>query len=574
MWNRAFALLDSLSRRHSSPAAMVMAGSVAAAWSTSAAPAAEQGALSGAAPDAGPPAEPRRESPGSPAGWQEQERVEPAVPVLLERCVTVVIPALNEAARIAEVVRYALSDAATAEVIVVDDSSIDDTARLAQAAGARVILSTMLGKGASMKDGALAATQELLVYLDGDLAGLQPGIVSDLARPLAADQADFVKARFGRGGGRVTELTAKPMLKVFFPELAEFAQPLGGLIAARRSLLRQLPFEEGYGVDIGLLIDAHRAGARLAEVDVGRLEHDSQPLLDLALMANEVSRVIYARARGAGRLHVEQIAAMYETQRQAAASIDYVLTRRRGRSRLLLLDMDGTLTSERFVVQLARAAGVEAELQALLDAGHGAAADAPGLPSAGIDAATRSARIAALFRFVHKQQFERVAHALPLREGVVDVVNCLRREGFMVGIVSDSWFIGAEIMRRRVFADFALAHTLQFDGDVCSGLVNLNPAFMPPRQPGTVPPADEAVVLCKSHVVRRFREDPLAEPLESVWAVGDNVNDIGMLAAADRAFVIDAKSPRIVRETGAEVLQGFDGLIQAWRAASAPQQTA
>jgi glucosyl-3-phosphoglycerate synthase len=548
MWNRALALLDRLSRRRTAPKASAEAMVPTARAAKPSAAVAE--------PPAAPPA---------------ATRLEPAVPVLLERCVTVVIPALNEAARIAGVVRYAWADAATAEVIVIDDSSIDDTARLAEAAGARVVLSTMLGKGASMKDGALAATQELLVYLDGDLAGLQPGIVSDLARPLAADQADFVKARFGRGGGRVTELTAKPMLKVFFPELAEFAQPLGGLIAARRSLLRQLPFEEGYGVDIGLLIDAQRAGARLAEVDVGRLEHDSQPLLDLALMANEVSRVIYARARAAGRLHVEQIAAMYETQRQAAASIDYVLTRRRGRSRLLLLDMDGTLTPERFVVQLARAAGVERELQSLLDAGHGAPVppEAPGGQSAGIDAATRSARIAALFRFVHKQQFERVAHALPLREGVVDVINRLRREGFMVGIVSDSWFIGAEIMRRRVFADFALAHTLQFDGDVCSGLVNLNPAFMPARSAGSAAAAAEAVVLCKSHVVRRFREDPMAQPLESVWAVGDNVNDIGMLAAADRAFVIDAKSPRLVRETGAEVLEGFEGLVRAWQAASA-----
>ncbi len=466
----------------------------------------------------------------------------------LERCVTVVIPALNEAARIADVVRYALADPATAEVIVIDDSSIDDTARLAEGAGARVILSTMLGKGASMKDGAQAAGQELLVYLDGDLAGLQPGIVSDLARPLAADRADFVKARFGRGGGRVTELTAKPMLKVFFPELAEFAQPLGGLIAARRALLRQLPFEEGYGVDIGLLIDAHRAGARLAEVDIGSLEHDSQPLLDLTVMANEVARVIYARARAAGRLHVEQIAAMYESQRQAAASIEYVLTRRRGRTKLLLLDMDGTLTPERFVVQLAKSAGLERELETLLDAGHGKSGP-------GLDAATRSQRIAALFRFVHKQQFERVAHALPLRDGVIEAVNRLRREGFMVGVVSDSWFIGAEIVRRRVFADFALAHTIQFDGDVCSGLVNLNPAFMPAR-------SGDATTLCKSHVIRRFREDS-DTALDEVWAVGDNVNDIGMLAEADRAFVIDPKSPRIARETDAVRLESFQQLLQA-----------
>lgn len=464
----------------------------------------------------------------------------PAATVPL-RCVSVVIPALNEAARIASVVRHALADPATAEVIVVDDSSIDDTARLAQAAGARVILSTLLGKGASMKDGAQAAANELIVYLDGDLAGLQDGIVSDLARPLAEGTADFVKGRFGRGGGRVTELTAKPMLKVFFPELAGYAQPLGGLIAARRTLLRQLPFEDGYGVDIGLLIDAHRAGARLAEVDVGQLENDSQPLLDLAVMANEVSRVIYQRARAAGRLHVDQIAAMFETQRVAAASIDHVLTRRRGRTRLVLLDMDGTLTRGRYVVQMAEAAGVARELAALLDG----SAD---------DAATRSSRIAALFRFVHKQQFERVAHALPLREGVIETVNALRRAGFMVGVVSDSWFIAAEIMRRRVFADFALAHTLQFDGDVCSGLVHLNPAFQPAR-PGGHP------ALCKSHVIRRFRDDAAGPPLESVWAVGDHLDDIGMLAEADRAFVIEPKSPRIALETDARELRDFAELL-------------
>lgn len=81
-------------------------------------------------------------------------------------------------------------------------------------------------------------------------------------------------------------------------------------------------------MDVGLLLDAHLAGAKLAEVDIGSLEHDSQPLHDLTLMANEVGRVIFSRARSAGRLHVEQVAAMFESQRQAAAGIDYVLTRR------------------------------------------------------------------------------------------------------------------------------------------------------------------------------------------------------------------------------------------------------
>ena len=189
-----------------------------------------------------------------------------------EQKASVIIPALNEAKRIAEVVQYALSDPATGEVIVVDDCSIDQTAELAKQAGATVITSSMLGKGASMQDGIGIAQHEILVYLDGDLTGLRPNIISDLIRPITAESKDFVKARFGRSGGRVTELTAKPMLKLFFPELSEFSQPLGGIIAARKSLLQQMHFEDGYGVDIGLLIDADLAGAQLTQVDIGGLD--------------------------------------------------------------------------------------------------------------------------------------------------------------------------------------------------------------------------------------------------------------------------------------------------------------
>jgi phosphoserine phosphatase len=462
-----------------------------------------------------------------------------ALPSPLVACATVVIPALNEAARIADVVRHALADPATAEVIVVDDSSIDDTVRLAYQAGASVVTSSMLGKGASMKDGVGAARYDLIVYLDGDLAGLRPLIVTDLCRPLVAGQADFVKARFGRVGGRVTELTAKPMLKVFFPELAHFAQPLGGLIAARASLLKALSFENGYGVDIGLLIDAHRAGARLAEVDIGSLENDSQPLLDLTSMANEVSRVIYTRARAAGRLHMEQIVVMYEAQRQATATLDHILTRRRGRTRVMLLDMDGTVTPDRFVLELARATGHEIALSKLLDTHD--------------DAATRSEQIAALFRFVHQHQFERVAQGMRIRPGVVACVNRLRRAGFMVGLISDSYFVAAEIMRRRVFADFALAHMLQFDAEVCTGQLKLNSAFRP---------TDDAVgpPLCKGHVIRRIREDRALPRVAECWAMGDNLNDLGMLRMAERAFAIDPKSPQLAALPGVTVLDHFDEL--------------
>lgn len=189
--------------------------------------------------------------------------------------VTVVIPVLNESRTIARLVRWLRRDLLVGEVLVVDDGSVDGTPELATTAGARVITSTLLGKGVSMEDGLQAARHELLVYMDGDLRGLCRDLNQRLIAPLQAETADYVKAKFERQAGRVTVLTARPLLRTYFPELADLAQPLGGIIAARRATLQRLRFKNDYGVDIGLLIDALGQRARLAEVDIGPLKHDN-----------------------------------------------------------------------------------------------------------------------------------------------------------------------------------------------------------------------------------------------------------------------------------------------------------
>lgn len=460
---------------------------------------------------------------------------------LPELC-SVIIPALNEEKAIESVIHYAQKDTFTGEVIVIDDSSIDATAQIARSAGAQVFTSSMLGKGASMQDGIEVANNEYVVFLDGDLSGLEENIISKMIAPLIADEADFVKAKFGRGGGRVTELTAKPMLKVFFPELAGISQPLGGIIAARTSLLKKLTFESGYGVDIGLLIDAHLKGARICEVDIGSLEHDSQPLVDLTTMANEVARVIHHYSRHAGRLHVEQISEMYEEQRLASASFDYIINRRKGRRKVVLLDMDGTITPNRFIKDLAAFTHTEETLDALLDVSQN-------------DAATRSQQIAEIFKFTHRTQFEKVAMNMPIKPGVIEFVNQMKRNGFMVGLISDSYFIAAEIMRKRIFADFAIAHTLKFRNDICSGELNLNKDFYPDRSHGNLQP-------CKSNVIKRFLSKTNKPSFVEVWAIGDHLNDLNMLLLADKAFVIDPKSPELLKHKHIKNIASFEDLFQ------------
>ncbi|HBK44174.1 MULTISPECIES: HAD-IB family phosphatase [unclassified Polynucleobacter] len=455
---------------------------------------------------------------------------------------SVVIPALNEEKAIESVIQYAQKDAFTGEVIVIDDSSIDNTAQIARDAGAQIHTSSMLGKGASMLDGVQVATYEYIVFLDGDLSGLEENIIAKMLAPLIADQADFVKAKFGRGGGRVTELTAKPMLKVFFPELAGISQPLGGIIAAKASLLKKLTFESGYGVDIGLLIDAHLKGARICEVDIGSLEHDSQPLVDLTTMANEVARVIHHYSRHAGRLHVEQISEMYEEQRLASASFDYIINRRKDRRKVVLLDMDGTITPNQFIRDLASFTHTEETLAAILDLHKN-------------DASTREQRVAEIFKFTHRTQFEKVAMSMPIKPGVVEFVNQMKRNGFMVGLISDSYFIAAEIMRKRIFADFAIAHTLKFRNDICSGELNLNKDFYPDRSHGNLQP-------CKSNVIKQFLSKNNKPSFTEVWAIGDQLNDLDMLLLADKAFVVDPKSPELLKHKHIKHVSSFEDLSQ------------
>ncbi|MFU8839771.1 MAG: glucosyl-3-phosphoglycerate synthase [Nitriliruptoraceae bacterium] len=246
------------------------------------------------------------------------------------RTVSVILPARNEAAtvgRVVEVVRTALQERVDLvdELVVVDADSTDATADLARAAGATVVtqgevlpeLGTAPGKGEAMWKGLAATTGDLVVYLDADVADLEPHFVVGLLGPLLEDPGvQLTKAVYDRrlaldgttrdsGGGRVTELLARPALTRWFPALAGLAQPLAGEVAARRELLVTLPFVRGYGVEVAMLIDVvTRAGVgALAQVDLGRRTHDHQELPALGRMAAELLEVIVQRreALDAGR---------------------------------------------------------------------------------------------------------------------------------------------------------------------------------------------------------------------------------------------------------------------------------
>lgn len=237
--------------------------------------------------------------------------------------VSVVLPARDEEATVGVLVRDLVDRwvddvPLVDELVVIDSNSSDRTAEVARAAGAEVVAAADVlpshgdrpGKGEALWKSLAATTGDLVVFMDSDLLGDVGHYVPGLLGPLLTDpRIDYVKGCYTRpltldgehrpaGGGRVTELTARPLLNALWPELAGFVQPLGGEYAGRRSALEQVPFVSSYGVEVGLLIDLLQVcGLQgLAQVDLGTRTHSHQTDEALGKMAGQIVNTLLARA--------------------------------------------------------------------------------------------------------------------------------------------------------------------------------------------------------------------------------------------------------------------------------------
>lgn len=213
-----------------------------------------------------------------------------------EENVTVIIPARNEERTIQKVVKLVQKSKLVNQIIVVDNNSIDNTAKLAQNAGAYVVPCTLQGKGYAMEEGLKHSINDIVVYIDADISNYSKNLIEKLSEPIRNKKADFVKSMFDRTGGRVTELVAKPMLEVLFPNMYKFSQPLSGMIAGRKNFFEQIVFEKDYGVDIGILLDMIHINARIKEVHIGTIKNVSQQWQSLEKMSREVIKAIIKRA--------------------------------------------------------------------------------------------------------------------------------------------------------------------------------------------------------------------------------------------------------------------------------------
>jgi len=372
---------------------------------------------------------------------------------------SVIIPALNEEKTIANVVSFCLRNPLVNEVIVVDDTSEDDTAILSARAGAKVIISAQRGKGISMKEGIDASSNNLLIFLDGDIDPYPEETINLLTQPLLQDEADFVKGTFSRNAGRVTELVAKPLLDIFFPGLADFTQPLSGMIAGRKSFFKRIHFFNDYGVDIGILLDMYLMKARIKEVNIGYIENKSKPWEALGKMSKEVASAIITKAH---RQHAEQENGSRDAAPEAAIHLQDEMMQAENENKpnrkMAIFDMDDTILKGRFLDTCARQFGFTAKLE--------------DMRAEEKDVMNLTKQVALLFRGKTMDELLNIVHGMEMIGDIKHVVKELKNQGYIVGIISNSYTLITNYIVKNIEADFSYANQLEFFEGRATGEVN------------------------------------------------------------------------------------------------------
>ena len=218
--------------------------------------------------------------------------------------VSIIIPAYNEEKTIGQVIDLIKQNNKDCEIIVVDNCCTDNTDKVAKQKEVKLVYADKKGKGYAMEEGLKHASNEIVVFLDADILDYNQNLIQMLVEPIQTKNVDFVKSSFERTkGGMVTEIATKPLLEIVFPEVYSFQEPLSGMIAAKKEWLEKIVFEKDYGVDIGIVIDMTKLGAKIVEVNIGKIENMSHLIKTTESMRKMSTEIIQAIVKKARQYH-------------------------------------------------------------------------------------------------------------------------------------------------------------------------------------------------------------------------------------------------------------------------------
>ncbi len=445
--------------------------------------------------------------------------------------VTVIVPALNEEKTIGRVITLIRKSEIVNEILVIDDKSNDNTVKESRLPKVRIYTSSFLGKGASMRDGMMLAKNDIIVYLDGDIVTYPPDIIELLAGPVINGEADFVKSCFDRQAGRVTELVAKPLLNLLFPDLMKLSQPLSGMIAARKSLLKKIEFENDYGVDIGILLDMYSMGAKIKEVNIGYIENRMQPWEQLAKMSREVSRAILRRVKNFGVRNLDTLEHINIIRTQMDFAIRESL---RGLDKMIVFDMDNTILLGSFIATASDSFGFKDKLIKIVTENP--------------NPFTRTKSIARLLKGKSFDEILEVVDRIEIVKDAEYVIQELKSKGYICGIISDSYDVVTNHIKNKLTLDFSIANELEFSRSIATGEVKIPSAFIRNHD------SKCNHEVCKSNVLKQLAESYKID-IKNIMSIGDSENDIclikesgiGIAFCSDNSF-LNLVADRIIKE--------------------------
>lgn len=445
--------------------------------------------------------------------------------------ISVIIPALNEEKTIGQVVQLARKSPHVTEVIVVDDKSIDKTIEKARQAGAIVITSTKLGKAASLKDGVLYATNSIVTFLDADVTSYPENIVHLLTGPIIYNKADFTKSCYSRQASRVSERVAKPLLSILYPDFPSFWQPLSGMIAGKKDLFEKINFEEGYGVDIGILIDMHQMGARIEEISIGHIENKNQPLEDMAIASKQVAEVILRKSNTSLQNNLETLSHIQFIREQT----QFAFTENpRSLRKIALFDLDDNLLSGSFIQTAAEKFNAEKTLAEILRTQS--------------NPFIRTKQVAKLLKGKSISELLKIAEEIPVAENARKTIAMLRENGFLVGIISDGYDCITNHFKNLFSFDFSLANELEFGNNMATGEVRIPSFFL--SHENSICQHDYCKTHALTHACAHFNL-----PVSDTIVIGSSQNDICMVkesgigvsyCSSDR--MLDSVADYVIRE--------------------------